>query len=64
MNEHVIWLMDTDFCYNCNELADVDGLCWWCWEKIEEAERTAAEEEYWDEEDADDWDECAKELVS
>lgn len=47
MNEHVIWLMDSDFCANCaTELADVDGYCWWCWEQLED-EWSREDDEYW-----------------
>jgi hypothetical protein len=50
MNE-TIWLMDSDFCQNCaTELADVDGYCWWCWEKLED-EWNRDDDEY-----VGDWD--------
>lgn len=45
-----VWLMDSDFCMNCGtELADVDGYCWWCWEKREEEWNRADDE--WPDED-------------
>jgi len=53
MSESVIWLMDSDFCQNCgDELADVDGLCWWCWkQRVTSGEDRFDEDEYWDGDD-------------